>query len=78
MIHERHDGRSESHPLHAPLTSLSGVGPALAAKLERLHLHRIEDLLFLLPLRYEDRTSVVRIGALQPGQRALVCGEVLV
>jgi len=67
----------ETHPLHAPLSRLSGVGPALAEKLERLHLHRIEDLLFLLPLRYEDRTSVVHMGALQPGQRALVCGEVL-
>jgi ATP-dependent DNA helicase RecG len=63
--------------LQAPLTALNGVGPALAKKLERLQLERIEDLLFLLPLRYEDRTSVARLGALRPGQRALVCGDVL-
>jgi ATP-dependent DNA helicase RecG len=56
---------------------LNGVGPALAKKLERLNLARVEDLLFLLPLRYEDRTQLVRIGALQPGNRCLVTGEVL-
>lgn len=64
-------------PLHAALTTLKGVGPALAEKLSRLRLCSIEDLLFLLPLRYEDRTVVRRIGELLPGQRGLVCGEVL-
>jgi len=56
---------------------LNGVGPALAKKLERLNLNRVEDLLFLLPLRYEDRTQLVKIGALQAGSRCLVTGEVL-
>ena len=59
------------------LTTLKGVGPALAKKLERLGLRRVEDLLFLLPLRYEDRTRLVRIGALAAGTRCLVSGEVL-
>ena len=71
---------SDSKPdasLSSPLTVLNGVGPALARKLERLDLHRVEDLLFLLPLRYEDRTQLVRIGSLLPGQRCLVSGEVL-
>ena len=63
--------------LHAPLTALTGVGPALAIKLEKLDLYRVEDLLFLLPLRYEDRTSVTAIGALLPGHRSMVSGEVL-
>ncbi|MDH4110470.1 MAG: ATP-dependent DNA helicase RecG [Gammaproteobacteria bacterium] len=63
--------------LDAPLTSLSGVGPALAEKLERLDLYRVEDLLFLLPLRYEDRSRLLRLGELRPGARAMVCGEVL-
>ena len=61
----------------ASLTALSGVGPALAKKLERLNLYRVEDLLFLLPLRYEDRTQLVRLGALVAGERCLVTGEVL-
>jgi len=61
----------------SPLTSLRGVGPALAKKLEKLGLYRVEDLLFLLPLRYEDRTQLVKIGALVAGNRCLVTGEVL-
>ena len=61
----------------SPLTALKGVGPALAKRLEKLDLYRVEDLLFLLPLRYEDRTQLVKIGALQAGSRCLVSGEVL-
>ncbi len=61
----------------SPLTELKGVGPALAKKLEKLGLNRVDDLLFLLPLRYEDRTQMVRIGSLQAGVRSLVTGEVL-
>ena len=63
--------------LASALTSLKGVGPALAGKLEKLGLYRVEDLLFLLPLRYEDRTRLVRIGALAAGWRCLVTGDVL-
>ncbi len=63
--------------LDSPLTVLSGVGPAIEEKLARLDLHRVGDLLFLLPNRYEDRTSLVKIGSLQAGNRCLVSGEVL-
>jgi len=59
------------------LTSLKGIGPALAKTLEKLSLYRVDDLLFLLPLRYEDRTQLVKIGALEAGARCLVSGEVL-
>jgi len=60
-----------------PLSSLKGVGPALEKTLEKLNLYRVDDLLFLLPLRYEDRTQLVRIGTLEAGARCLVTGEVL-
>ena len=63
--------------LGSPLTVLKGVGPALAKTLERLSLYRVEDLLFLLPLRYEDRTTQVKLGALLPGARCMTQGEVL-
>ena len=63
--------------LSEALTSLKGVGPALAKRLGKLGLSRVEDLLFLLPLRYEDRTQLVRIGALVAGKRCLTSGEVL-
>jgi ATP-dependent DNA helicase RecG len=68
---------SEGTRAASPLTSLKGVGPALATKLEKLGLHRVEDLLFLLPLRYEDRTQLVKIGSLVAGTRCLVSGEIL-
>ncbi len=68
---------SEAPPLdERPVTSLRGVGPALAATLERLGLRTVQDVLFHLPLRYEDRTRVVPIGTLRPGDRAVVEGEV--
>ena len=50
------------------LTALNGVGPALAKKLERLGIFVVEDLLFLLPLRYEDRTQLVKLGHSGSGQ----------
>lgn len=60
-----------------PVTQLRGVGEALAAKLANLGVTTIQDLLFLLPLRYEDRTQVVPIGSVRVGDRAVIEGEVL-
>jgi ATP-dependent DNA helicase RecG len=59
-----------------PVTALKGVGEALAAKLARLGIETVQDLLFLLPLRYEDRTHVVPIGTLRAGERAVLEGEI--
>jgi ATP-dependent DNA helicase RecG len=58
----------------APGRAASG---ALAPKLARLGVEQPQDILFVLPARYEDRTRVVPIGALQPGMRAVVEGEVM-
>jgi ATP-dependent DNA helicase RecG len=60
-----------------PVTALRGVGEALAGKLAKLGITTVQDLLFLLPLRYEDRTRVVPIGTLRIGERAVIEGEVL-
>jgi ATP-dependent DNA helicase RecG len=60
-----------------PLATLRGVGPVLAEKLARLGVRNLTDLLFVLPLRYEDRTRITPIGALLAGSHALVEGEVL-
>ena len=59
-----------------PVTTLHGVGDALAQKLAKLGIATLQDLLFLLPLRYEDRTRVVPIGTVRVGERAVVEGEV--
>ena len=60
-----------------PVTQLKGVGSALAEKLARLGIHSIQDLLFHLPYRYEDRTRVVPMGSLRIGDIAVVEGEVM-
>jgi ATP-dependent DNA helicase RecG len=59
-----------------PVTALRGVGAALASRLARLGVTRVSDLLFVLPLRYEDRTRVSAIGTLAPQQRVVVEGEI--
>jgi ATP-dependent DNA helicase RecG len=69
--------KNKEPSLSSPLTVLRGVGPALSKTLERLDLHRVEDLLFLLPSRYEDRSKLHPIGTLRPGMRCLISGAVL-
>lgn len=60
-----------------PVTRLKGAGPKVAERLQRLGIHTVEDLLFHLPFRYEDRTRIVPIGSLRPEQSAVVEGEIL-
>ncbi len=62
--------------LSQPVSVLRGVGPQLAERLARLGVLLVADLLFLLPLRYEDRTRISPIGTLRPGDRAVIEGEV--
>jgi len=59
-----------------PVTTLSGVGPALAEHLARLGVTQVSDLLFHLPLRYEDRTQIRAIGSLSLGEKAVIEGEI--
>jgi ATP-dependent DNA helicase RecG len=61
---------------HTPLTRLKGVGPRLAEKLKALGLTTVQDLLFHLPSRYQDRTRLTPLGSLRPGLEALVAGRV--
>ncbi|HBP40949.1 MAG: ATP-dependent DNA helicase RecG [Vreelandella alkaliphila] len=62
--------------LSAPVSSLKGVGEALALKLARLGIDCVSDLLFHLPLRYQDRTRLTPIGLLRAGSEAVIEGEV--
>jgi len=59
-----------------PVTTLRGVGPRLAQQLADYGITQVEDLLFHLPLRYQDRTRVTPIAALQEGGEVSVEGEV--
>jgi ATP-dependent DNA helicase RecG len=60
----------------APVQELRGVGPKLASKLAECGVRRVEDLLFHLPLRYQDRTRVTPIGAALEGSDVVIEGEV--
>ena len=57
--------------------SLRGVGPQLAARLGKLGLHNLQDLLFHLPLRYIDRTQITPIGGVQPQTEVVIEGQIL-
>ena len=64
-------------PLNAiPVTTLKGVGGALAEKLAKIGVHNIQDLLFHLPLRYQDRTRIIPIGSLLLDGDSVIQGRV--
>ncbi|MDP6375119.1 MAG: ATP-dependent DNA helicase RecG [Pseudomonadales bacterium] len=67
----------ERAPGELPVTELKGVGPGLAAKLATLGIYRLGDLLLHLPLRYQDRTRIVPMHELRPGDECLVEGTVV-
>lgn len=59
-----------------PLSDLNGVGPRILSLLKQLGLATVQDLLFHLPHRYEDRTRITPIAALREGDMALIEGEI--
>ncbi|MFC1236846.1 ATP-dependent DNA helicase RecG [Vibrio sp. F74] len=60
-----------------PITSLVGVGAKVAEKLIKVGLHTVQDLLFHLPLRYEDRTRIYPMAKVHSGLWAAVQGKVM-
>jgi ATP-dependent DNA helicase RecG len=59
-----------------PVTVLKGVGERVQTLLDKLGLKTVQDLLFHLPLRYEDRSFITPLGRLQAGIHAQVEGRV--
>ena len=59
-----------------PITTLSGVGTILAAKLAKLEIITIFDLLYHLPFRYEDRRIITAARSVQPGETVTVVGYI--
>ncbi|MDP0589631.1 MAG: ATP-dependent DNA helicase RecG [Candidatus Endonucleobacter bathymodioli] len=67
-----------SQPLHhIPVSTLKGVGSAMAEKLVRINIHTLQDILFHLPIRYQDRTCVTPISHLNPEHGAVIQGKVI-
>lgn len=60
-----------------PLTCLKGVGPKRARLLAAKGLRSIQDLFYLLPVRYEDRTRLVPIDDAVEGERIWVRGKAI-
>jgi len=61
--------------LHAPVTTVWGVGVDRARLLARLDIFTIEDLLLHRPRRYEDRRAFLSIRALKLKEPATVRGK---
>ena len=59
-----------------PVTGLTGIGPQTTVRLQKLGIKTLQDLLFHLPQRYQDRTRVTPIAQLLPGPSALVCATI--
>ena len=59
------------------LTKLKGIGVKTAEKLTTLGIHQVIDLLFHLPLRYQDKTKITDIDDLVYGQSALIEGQIV-
>ena len=55
---------------------MAGVGPRLRERLARLAIHTVADLLFHLPVRYQDRTRLVPLAQLRPGDEVQVEGQI--
>jgi ATP-dependent DNA helicase RecG len=58
------------------VSSLKGVGPATAAKLKKLGVSTMQDVLFHLPIRYADKTTVTPIRSLRHGDTRVVVGQI--
>jgi len=56
---------------------IKGIGPKMAALLEKREIRTVEDALYLMPLRYEDRRRLIPISALCPGKSAVFSGTVI-
>jgi ATP-dependent DNA helicase RecG len=59
-----------------PITDLKGVAKKVAEKLAKLGIKTVQDVLFHLPLRYEDRTQIYPIAALPPGSYGTIEAEI--
>ena len=59
-----------------PVTMLKGVGPSSARKLQQLGIRTIQDVLFHLPFRYQDRTRITPIGSARPGDHVVIDARV--
>lgn len=63
--------------LSDPITKIAGVGPKLAELLAKCQIHKIQDLLFHLPYRYQDRTRITPIRDLREHDWTVIEGQII-
>lgn len=69
-------GAGRSDLWNLPVRFVKGVGPKRTNVLQRLHIATVEDALWTIPWRYEDRSVMTPIGNLVPGMIASICGVI--
>ena len=74
---ERERPRAEDeHLLRAPVTAIPGVGPTQAARLERLGIKTVRELLFTFPREHRDYSKLEKIGMLPFDEVCTVLGMI--
>ncbi|RJP56112.1 MAG: ATP-dependent DNA helicase RecG [Deltaproteobacteria bacterium] len=63
--------------LSTPIQFMKGVGPKLASLLKKKGIETVEDALYFLPRKYEDRRSIKSISKLEVGKAETVMGEII-
>jgi ATP-dependent DNA helicase RecG len=71
------DYRRRRELLATSPSAVKGIGPRLAEKFSRIGLNTVEDFLYTLPHRYEDRREIRKIARLREGCREVFYGEIL-
>ena len=69
--------RSSQPPLKKPVQFVKGVGPKRAEQLERLGINTVEDLLYHIPFRYQDRREILKIRDLRTGEEGATIGQLV-
>ena len=64
------------HAIKASISTVSGIGPKIAEKLQQIGIHTIEDMLYCFPRRYDDYTHMPPLNKLTPGQTITAVGTV--
>lgn len=62
--------------LNTQLSTIAGVGPKFANKLQKLGIRTVKELLWHFPFRYEDYSRIIPIGELEVNQSATIQGRV--
>ncbi|TKS60862.1 MAG: DNA helicase RecG [Nitrospira sp.] len=70
------DGGDRRELWNLPIRFVKGVGPKRTSLLQRLRIETVEDALWTVPWRYEDRSVMTPIGNLVPGMVTSICGTI--